>query len=87
MRDGETASIAAHLGCSEEDFIKTHTEILPDRSGLGLKSRPNHECIFLEGLNICQIQGAKPAQCAGFPNAWNFPGWRDVCEAVPVEKE
>jgi hypothetical protein len=29
------------------------------------------------------VQPAKPVQCAGFPNTWNFPGWREVCEAVP----
>jgi Fe-S-cluster containining protein len=86
LKDGEAARIAAHLRCTEEDFIEKYTELLPDRSGLGLKSRPNHECIFLEGANTCRIQAAKPAQCAGFPNAWNFSGWREVCEAVPVEK-
>jgi hypothetical protein len=26
----------------------------------------------------------KPEQCSGFPNKWNFPGWRQVCEAIPV---
>jgi hypothetical protein len=26
----------------------------------------------------------KPEQCAGFPNKWNFTGWRQVCEAIPV---
>ena len=39
-------------------------------------------CIFLEGVNTCLIQPVKPEQCRGFPNAWNFPGWRDMCEAV-----
>ena len=39
--------------------------------------------IFLEGRD-CAIQPVKPRQCAGFPNTWNFPGWREACEAVPV---
>lgn len=26
----------------------------------------------------------KTHQCARFPNAWNFPGWRKSCEAIPV---
>ena len=38
---------------------------------------------MLDG-NACRIHPVKPAQCAGFPNKWNFPGWRQVCEAVPV---
>jgi Fe-S-cluster containining protein len=54
---------------------------------LSLIARPNHECIFLEGTNVCKIQAVKPQQCAGFPNAWNFPGWREVCVAVPVLKK
>jgi hypothetical protein len=26
----------------------------------------------------------KPQQCKDFPNGWNFPGWREVCEAIEV---
>ena len=40
-------------------------------------------CIFLEGQD-CKIQPVKPQQCRGFPNAWNFPGWREVCEATEI---
>ena len=52
---------------------------------LSIIDKPNGECIFLEGVNTCTIQAVKPAHCKGFPNAWNFPGWREICEAVPVE--
>jgi hypothetical protein len=45
----------------------------------------NGECIFLDGRD-CRVQAVKPTQCAGFPNTWNFPGWRDVCEAIPVPR-
>ena len=38
---------------------------------------------MLDG-NRCTIQAVKPIQCRGFPNQWNFPGWRKVCEAIPV---
>jgi uncharacterized protein len=41
---------------------------------------------MLDG-SACRIHPVKPGQCAGFPNKWNFPGWRDVCEAVPVPVE
>ena len=39
---------------------------------------------MLEDGKHCRIQAVKPRQCAGFPNTWNFPGWRDECEAIPV---
>jgi Fe-S-cluster containining protein len=40
-------------------------------------------CEWLEGRD-CRLQSVKPAQCRAFPNDWNFPGWRQVCEAVPI---
>lgn len=87
---GEIAPIAAHLGLSEHDFIQRYTHLRPQRDGLALVERPpaadgarDHACIFLNGRD-CVIQPVKPRQCAGFPNTWNFPGWREVCEAVPV---
>lgn len=81
---GEAARIAAFLGLDEAEFVARHTALMADRRALTLQSRPDGSCIFLEGKNHCAIQPVKPFQCAGFPNAWNFPGWRDVCEAVPV---
>jgi len=72
------------LKISPEKATEIYTDIHPSRQWLVLKNRPNGECIFLEGLNTCRIQDVKPIQCQGFPNKWNFPGWREVCEAVPV---
>ncbi|PTX99643.1 zinc/iron-chelating domain-containing protein [Verrucomicrobia bacterium LW23] len=80
LGDGEAERIAAYLGMSVHDFIQRYMELLPSRQALGIISRPNHECIFLEG-NDCAIQAVKPRQCAGFPNTWNFTGWRDICHA------
>ncbi len=84
LRADEPAKIAAFLGLAEDEFVARHTDLMPDRRSLTLQSRPDGSCIFLEGVNHCAIQAAKPFQCAGFPNAWNFPGWREVCEAIPV---
>lgn len=83
LRSGEPELIASHLGLEVADFVERYTTLTPDRRALTLVSKPNHECIFLEGHNVCRIQAVKPTQCAGFPNTWNFPGWRDVCEALP----
>ena len=80
----EIAQIAAHLGMDEDDFIQRFTRLRPERDGLALIDKgDSHECIFLEGRD-CVIQAVKPGQCAGFPNTWNFPGWRESCEAVPT---
>ena len=76
------AEIAQFLGMHEYDFIQRYTRLRDHRDGLALIEKPNGECIFLEGRD-CAVQSVKPIQCAGFPNTWNFPGWREVCEATP----
>ncbi len=80
--DGEIRAMAALLGLDEWQFIQEYAEVRPQKDGLSLKNRGNGECIFLDGRD-CRVQEAKPIQCQGFPNTWNFPGWREVCEAVP----
>ncbi len=81
---GEAERIADHLGLPIDEFVERFTHLHPDRSALMLHSRPNGECVFLDGRNVCQIQAVKPRQCAGFPNAWKFPGWRELCEAIEI---
>jgi len=89
----EIPRIAGFLEMTEHDFIQRYTTLRPQRDGLALIDKGpaadgsyNHECVFLDGRD-CRIQPVKPRQCAGFPNTWNFPGWRESCEAVPVVKE
>lgn len=82
ITDDDVERIASHLGMSVHDFVAKHTGLRANRSGLTLREKPNGECEFLDG-NDCLIQEVKPAQCSGFPNEWNFPGWRNSCEAVP----
>jgi hypothetical protein len=84
LREEEIAAIAAFLKLSERDFIERHTRLRPNRQGLALTEHEDGTCIFLEGRD-CAIQPVKPEHCKGFPNKWNFPGWREMCEAVPVE--
>ena len=81
--EAELAAMAALLEKEEWAFIQEYTRLRPQRDGLALKDKANGECIFLDG-NDCRVQDAKPIQCKGFPNTWNFPGWRSTCEAVPV---
>ena len=81
--DTDIAAISAQLGLSEHDFIQLYTRLRPRGEGLALIDKANGECIFLHGRD-CAVQSVKPRQCLGFPNTWNFPGWREVCEAIPV---
>jgi Fe-S-cluster containining protein len=81
---GDIAAIATFLGMDERAFIEKFTRLRPSRDGLALIDQPDGACVFLEGRD-CRIQPVKPHQCSGFPNTWNFPGWREVCEAIEVE--
>jgi Fe-S-cluster containining protein len=83
IEEDEIAPIARHLGMGEDEFIARYTRLRTNRKGLSLMERENHECIMLENGG-CRIHPVKPAQCAGFPNKWNFEGWRELCEAKPV---
>lgn len=76
-------ALADFLEISEHDFIQRYTRLRQYRDGLALLDQPDGACIFLSGRD-CAVQPVKPRQCRGFPNEWNFPGWREVCEAVPV---
>ena len=84
--DGEVESIAAFLEMQVPAFVEKFTGLRADRRGLTIISREDGSCIFLEGRD-CMINEVKPQQCRDFPNKWNFPGWRQVCEAIPVEVE
>lgn len=86
LEEGEVGRIAGFLGISEERFIERYTRLRSDRKGLSLIEREDHSCIMLRDGG-CRIHEVKPGQCAGFPNLWNFPGWRDECEAIPVPIE
>lgn len=83
VTEQEIGAIAAHLGMEEEAFIQDCTRLRPNRNGLALIDREDGACFFLKG-NECSIHSVKPQQCKDFPNAWNFPGWREICEAIEV---
>lgn len=83
LNGADIAAIAEFLEMTERDFIQVYTRLRPNRDGLALTDQPDGACVFLEGRD-CRIQPVKPAQCRGFPNEWNFPGWREVCEAIEI---
>lgn len=83
VSEAECNALAAFLGLSIDDFMELYTRLLPDRSGLSLVSKTNHECVFLED-SLCHVQVVKPAQCSGFPHRWNYPGWQTVCPSKMV---
>lgn len=83
VSESEIAAIAEFLGMAEGDFISQYTRLRTDRQGLSLLEKDNHECVMLENGG-CRIHPVKPSQCAGFPNQWNFPGWREICGAIPM---
>ncbi len=86
LEEEEIPRIAAFLDLTETEFLDRFTRLRTNRQGLSLIEKENHECIMLEG-NSCRIHPVKPSQCAGFPNKWNFPGWRQVCEAKAIPME
>jgi Fe-S-cluster containining protein len=87
VSDKEITAIASFLGMPENEFIQQYTRLRANRRGLSLIDQADGACIFLDGQD-CKIQPVKPQQCHDFPNAWNFPGWRDICMAteIPVAK-
>jgi|SRR3984893_3669126 len=84
LTNDDITRIATYLKQSEFRFIQTYTRLRPHRDGLALQDRGDGSCVFLDGQS-CAIHPVKPAQCAGFPNGWRFPGWRSVCEAIEAE--
>ena len=80
----EIRAIAGYLNLGEEEFIQAHTRLSANRRHLSLIESEDGACSFLEGKNNCRLQSVKPVQCRGFPNAWRFEGWREVCEAVEI---
>ncbi len=87
LEPDECGPIAEFLGLTESQFHDACTRLRPSRTGLMLASREDGTCIFLEGRNTCRIQPVKPRQCRDFPNGWNFPGWREMCEAKEIAGE
>lgn len=87
LTEEDIQNLAAFLGLSVYDFVNHYTDLRANRSGLTLKEKEGTTtCVFLDGID-CRVNPVKPGQCAGFPNRWNFKGWREKCRALPVRGE
>jgi Fe-S-cluster containining protein len=84
LNEAEISRLARFKGMSEHHFIQQFAKLRADRRGLALKENPDGSCIFLEGDN-CAVQPVKPQKCREFPNLWNFPGFENICHAIPRE--
>lgn len=82
IEEDEVIRIAAFLHMEEEAFVNEYCRLRANRMGLSIKDAPDGACMMLDA-DGCRINPVKPRQCKGFPNTWNFPGWRDVCRATP----
>ena len=86
LQEDEVDKIADFLEMPLYEFVRDFTRLRESRQGLSLIDKEGTtECIMLDGQD-CRLQEVKPEQCKGFPNRWNFPNWREACEAIAVKK-
>lgn len=86
ITEEETEKIAEFLEIPFYEFVRDYTRLRENRVGLSIIDKEGTtECIMLDGAD-CRLQNVKPEQCKGFPNRWNFPNWRDACEAIPAPR-
>lgn len=71
--DQEIAAIAQYLGLSDDEFIRHHTRLAPDRRGLALNDAADGACAFFDAQSGCRINPVKPQQCRDFPTTWSVP--------------
>lgn len=85
IEQDEVGRIARYLEISEDEFIHIYCGLRKNRQGLTIIENGEGACMMLKN-NACRINPVKPRQCLGFPNKWNFPGWRDICKAQVINK-
>jgi len=78
----ELDSIASFLNMPVRELTEAYCRLTGDRTGLSFIEKENGSCVFLAPDNRCRINPVKPRQCAGFPDAWSFPGYDAVCRGT-----
>lgn len=87
LDESDIVRIAAHLGCSADDFGRRYVRRVGNRYAL-LESPRDGACVFLSGER-CSVYDARPAQCRRFP-FWDTliaspESWREAaleCEGI-----
>lgn len=88
LTDEEVVAIADFLNLSLDAFVENYTRLRVNRQGLSLTEKPDSDdCICLTEEGLCLINPVKPQQCRDFPHRWNFPGWQNLCKAIPIKDE
>lgn len=85
IEEDEAREISRFMQMEEQEFINEYCRLRANRRGLSIRDAADGACMMLTE-NGCRINPVKPRQCSGFPNQWNFPGWRSLCRAREAEK-
>ncbi len=81
----EIARIAAFLGLGGKRISSPrYTDVRLNRTGLTLVSRPNHECIFLDGIATAASSRSSPTKCAGFSQPMELSPAGATTPAKPI---
>jgi len=72
--------IARYLELSEREVARKYCDLDENRK-LVLKSRPNHDCVFIKKEG-CQIYPVRPMQCRNFPKKWTLDEGAEDCPLV-----
>lgn len=84
IEEDEISTIAQFLNMDEQTFIDECCRLRANRRGLSIRDAEDGACMMLTE-DGCRINPVKPRQCRDFPNKWNFPGWRQRCQAREVQ--
>ncbi len=80
----EVDAMAAFLKMAPRDFTEKYTHLIDTRGGLSLIEKENGHCIFFDKPNRCQVYGARPRQCSGFPNTWKVSRLHEDCNVLTL---
>ncbi len=87
VTEEDAERISQYLNMPVGEFLNHYTDLTNQRDSLTLVEKPDRTCIFLTEENLCAIHQVKPMQCRNFPNKWNFPGFRQKCQAIDTRAE
>lgn len=66
LTDDDIEKLTAHLGITQEEFIKKYTKTFHGKLSLR-DDTPGYGCIFLKEGKSCSVYHARPMQCKTYP--------------------